>query len=158
MASEPLFDKHENRTDEHWVQLFRDRKGYHVEFGDDRGTLKTSDGESIDDVIEVYQSKVEEYDMEEDSQKEVDRENQKLSLEDIVRLYFEEGDYLNEGMDDALDRLKTDANIRHSYKNIYEGSNGFLAKVNLRRGSEKLTVFVDYDGTNPHMVREIKSA
>lgn len=164
MAEEPIYDKHGNRTNRHCVQIYKDREGYVVELRDERGFIKGESGESLNDVLDFFNYNVIDYDMEIDSQKEIDSENKDLTLEDIVRLYAEEGDYLDgnlDGIDGFLERLKEEANIKYSYRNLISNSSGFLARAILRRGrgrgSDKVVVYIDYDGMNPHMVRKMET-
>jgi len=154
MASEPLWDG-DVRTRDHWATVYKDADGYHAEFGDEVGKIAHKDAGTFFDVEQHYRDWVSGYRMKEDSRKEIKEENKALTLEDIVRLYFEEGNYLDNGMDEALETFKEETGIRYHYKTLFSNSGGFLARVVISRKGEKTIVFIDYDGMTSHMVRSV---
>jgi len=166
LADEPTFKdrgipQSEYRTEEHWAQVYVQNGEYHVEFGNCRGTIEDKRADR-DTCLEKFQEYVASFGMEQDSWKDIQQENENLSLEQIVKCFFIEGDILND-MDEWLDRLKTDAHLIYRYKNLYTSNNGFLAQVKIWRFAtqkyplQKLVVFILNDGIG-HMVKRIERA
>lgn len=161
MAHEPTFIYRGDsavRTDEHWVCLYVQNGKYVVEFGDYASTIDKWEFSDRTDADIKFNGLVELYGMKEDKFKTVWKENEKLSLEQIIRAYFEEGDYLEPDMDSVLEQIKDDVKISYSYKNLYSDANGFLAHVKIRKQGykDKVEVFIEGDGFG-HLVKKIQT-
>lgn len=164
MAVEPLYKDRgrpqtEYRTHERYAQLYVEDGQYHVNFGNDRGSLETHDFslKDRDLAISKFEEAVADCDMEEDSFKSVWDENKKATLIDIVNVYLSAGDWLS-GMDAILEQMKEDTRINFKYKNLYSNVSGFLAHVKIRkRGFKGQLVEVFIQGSDMgHFVQAIE--
>lgn len=155
MAKEPIFlygDGSQVRTHEQWVQLSRSKDGYTVSWGNDRGIVNDELCKSLSQAECVYNGELTR-DMKNVSKAEVNEENAGLTLENIVRLFGEEGDNIREGVDGYLESLANAKGVRSTYKTLMSRIEDSWVKATVRRGKEKL--FVYFEG---HMISKIEIA
>jgi hypothetical protein len=135
----------EYRTNESWVMLSRVKGGYSVEWGDARGGT----GEETFNNIVPAEGKYERWmapDMEDATKSEIESDNKGLELEDIVRLYINEGDDPIGGVDTIVDMITEEVpKVRGKYKNIipnYSGEEPWIIAT-FSRGKEKVDVYFE---------------
>lgn len=79
-------------------------------------------------------------------------------LEDIVRKYMNEGDFLSPEMDTVLETMQSeneDKGVHYTYKNEYSHCSGFLAVVTIRKQKERMKVWIVGDGMG-HFVQNME--
>lgn len=172
MASEPIINKFDARSNGYWTMLSVADQSVCYEFGDERGQTKCEEfsvTKGIGEAGVLYGNDVAGYDMDEDSMREIREENNKVTAYDIARALMSAGDYLTDnqhgGMDGFLEywreQMKGVATWSYKYKNIYSDANGFLARVVVRRRKTKTRkgskCLVWIDGSDlGHMVKNIE--
>jgi hypothetical protein len=171
IAVEPLWKDRgapqtEYRTHERYTQLYMQDGIYNVGVGNERGLLNNWQFSNRTDADGKFDEYVNECGMNEDLWKTVQEENSKLTLKQVIECYFKPGDFLREGMDAWLDRIKKEAHVPYCYHNLYSNSSGFLAKVKMWRRAkspqngepftDKVEIFIENNGLG-HMVLHMES-
>lgn len=81
----------------------------------------------------------------------------KMTLEEIVRRYMNEGDFLYPEMDTVLESIKDEnEGVEYTYYNDYSNCGGFLAIVTITKDNEKMKVWIIGDG-NGHFVQNMET-